>query len=52
MRAREDFRSAVAVTAVGTGMGFASGRTQAVFCAQTVRASWLGAVFSALVYGL
>lgn len=52
MRAREDFRSAVAVTAVGTGLGFASGRTQAVFCAQTVRASWLGAVFSALVYGL
>ena len=52
MRAREDFRSAVAVTAVGTGLGFASGRTQAVFCAQTVHASWLGAVFSALVYGL
>ena len=52
MRAREDFRSAVAVTAVGTGLGFASGRTQAVFCAQTVHASWLGAVFSALAYGL
>ncbi len=52
MRAREDFTAAVAVTAVGTGLGFASGRTQAVFCAQTVHASWLGAVFSALVYGL
>lgn len=52
MRAREDFQAAVAVTAVGTGLGFASGRTQAVFCAQTVRASWLGAVFSALAYGL
>lgn len=52
MRAREDFQAAVAVTAVGTGLGFASGRTQAVFCAQTVHASWLGAVFSALVFGL
>ena len=52
MRARGDFQAAVAVTAVGTGLGFASGRTQAVFCAQTVRASWLGAAFSALVYGL
>ena len=52
MRARGDFQAAVAITAVGTGLGFASGRTQAVFCAQTVRASWLGAVFSALVYGL
>ena len=52
MHVREDFRAAVAVTAVGTGLGFASGRTQAVFCAQTVHASWLGAVFSALVYGL
>ena len=52
MRAREDFQAAVAVTAVGTGLGFASGRTQAVFCAQTVRASWLGAVFSVLAYGL
>ena len=52
MRAREDFQAAVAVTAVGTGLGFASGRTQAVFCAQTVHASWLGAVFSALAYGL
>lgn len=52
MRARGDFQAAVAVTAVGTGLGFASGRTQAVFCAQTVRASWLGAAFSALAYGL
>ena len=52
MRARGDFQAAVAVTAVGTGLGFASGRTQAVFCAQTVRASWLGTAFSALVFGL
>ena len=52
MHAREDMRLAVAVTAVGTGLGFASGRTQAVFCAQTLHASWLGAVFSALVFGL
>ena len=52
MHAREDLRVSVVVTAVGTGLGFASGRTQAVFCAQTVHASWLGAVFSALVFGL
>ena len=52
MHAREDLRVAVVVTAVGTGLGFASGRTQAVFCAQTARTSWLGAVFSALVFGL
>lgn len=52
MRVREDFKAAVAATAVGTGLGFASGRTQAVFCAQTVHMSWLGAVFSALVFGL
>ena len=52
MRAREDLKAAVAITAAGTGLGFASGRTQAVFCAQTVHASWLGAVFSALIFGL
>ena len=51
MRACGDFQAAVAVTAVGTGLGFASGRTQAVFCAQTVRASWMDAAFSALVFG-
>lgn len=49
---RDDFASALAIVAVGTGLGFASGRTQAVFCAQTVRASWLGAVVAGLAFGL
>ena len=52
MNAREEFSAALAVTAVGTGLGFASGRTQAVFCTQTGRASWIGAVFAALAFGL
>lgn len=52
MRTREDFRTAAAITAVGCGLGFASGRTQAVFCGQTLRTSWLGAVFSALMFAL
>ena len=52
MNAREEFSAALAVTAVGTGLGFASGRTQAVFCTQTGRASWIGAVIAALAFGL
>ena len=52
MNARDDFSAALAVTAAGTGLGFASGRIQAVFCAQTARASWIGAVVAGLAFGL
>lgn len=52
MHGKDDFFAALTITAAGTGLGFASGRTQAVFCAQTVGASWLGAAVAGLAFGL